>query len=41
MKEEPNNIELVVKFLQKRNSTLISKIMHAKVVVNYVSSTSK
>ena len=40
MKEEPNNVEWVVKFVQKRNLTL-PKIMHGRVVVNYVSSTPK
>ena len=41
MKEEPNNVEWVVKFVQKWNLTLLLKIMHGKVVVNYVSSTPK
>ena len=39
MKEEPNNEEWVAKFVQKRNLTLLPKIMHGRVVVNYVSST--
>ena len=41
MKEEPNNVEWVVKFIQKMNLTLLPKIMHGRVVVNYVSSTPK
>ena len=41
MKEEPNNVEWVVKLVQKRNLTLFPIIMHGRVMVNYVSSTQK
>ena len=41
MIEEPNNVEWVVKFIQKWNLTLVPKIVHGRVVVNYVSSTPK
>ena len=41
LKEEPNNVDWVVKFVQKRNLTLLPKIMRERVVVNYISSTTK
>ena len=41
MKEEPSNVEWVVKFVEKWNLTLLLKIMHGRVVVNYVGSTPK
>ena len=41
MKEKPNNVEWVVKFVQKRNLTLLPKIMQGRVGVNCVSSTPK
>ena len=36
LKEEPNNVAWVVKFVQKRNLNLLPKIMRERAVVNYV-----
>ena len=38
MKEKPNNVKWVVKFVQKWNLTLLPIIMHGRVVVNCISS---